>query len=244
MNAREKTIAKIRALLNMNTKNGCTEAEAMVAAERASKLMAEYDIQLLDVAGEEQAERYGKRGRKFAQGNVRRKFPESSNCINSVAGFTNCKAWIADDTLVFLGTAHDTEFAWFLMDMITKVMEKEWRMHKRTLKRKTNEHGRKLRKSFMLGMSNRISDRLDELKAARNTQVAAAGGRALMINQNAKLEATMKALGLNLKTRRPKSTRVNRSAYNQGTESANNVNFGRPVESSTTDGTRQIAARR
>lgn len=45
----EKIIDKIRKLLEMTTENGCSENEAMVAALKAQKLMAEYDIDIVDV---------------------------------------------------------------------------------------------------------------------------------------------------------------------------------------------------
>lgn len=41
---REKMIAKIRALVGKTTAAGCTEAEAMAAAEKAAALMREYQI--------------------------------------------------------------------------------------------------------------------------------------------------------------------------------------------------------
>jgi hypothetical protein len=45
----EKIIDKIRKLLEMTTENGCSENEAMVAALKAQKLMAEHDIDIVDV---------------------------------------------------------------------------------------------------------------------------------------------------------------------------------------------------
>jgi hypothetical protein len=41
---RAKILARLKALLAMTTENSCTESEAMVAAEKASALMEEYDL--------------------------------------------------------------------------------------------------------------------------------------------------------------------------------------------------------
>lgn len=45
----EKIIEKIRKLLEMTEENGCSEAEAMTAALMAQKMMAKYDIDIVDV---------------------------------------------------------------------------------------------------------------------------------------------------------------------------------------------------
>ena len=47
-----KVIEKIRKLLNVTQENGATEGEAINAALMAQKLMAEYDIDLIDVQDE------------------------------------------------------------------------------------------------------------------------------------------------------------------------------------------------
>lgn len=45
----EKIIEKIRKLLAMTEENGCSENEAMIAALKAQKLMAEYNLSIADV---------------------------------------------------------------------------------------------------------------------------------------------------------------------------------------------------
>ena len=45
----EKIIEKIKKLLNMTQENGASENEAIVAALRAQKLMAEYNINVADI---------------------------------------------------------------------------------------------------------------------------------------------------------------------------------------------------
>lgn len=42
-------IRRIRSLLEKTVENGCTEAEAMLAAEKAADLMAEYELTLTDI---------------------------------------------------------------------------------------------------------------------------------------------------------------------------------------------------
>jgi hypothetical protein len=42
--ARAKIAAKLRALLAMTVENGCTGAEAMIAAQKAAELMQQHDL--------------------------------------------------------------------------------------------------------------------------------------------------------------------------------------------------------
>lgn len=49
----EKIINKIRKLLEMTEENGCSENEAMVAALKAQKLMAEYNLTVADIGDAE-----------------------------------------------------------------------------------------------------------------------------------------------------------------------------------------------
>lgn len=58
-NVNEKVIEKIRKLLEMTTENGCSENEAMVAALKAQKLMAEYDLELIDIKEKNTTEEIG-----------------------------------------------------------------------------------------------------------------------------------------------------------------------------------------
>ena len=49
MTDKENIISKIQKLLNVSKENGASENEAMVAAERAQKLLSEHKLSLKDV---------------------------------------------------------------------------------------------------------------------------------------------------------------------------------------------------
>ena len=80
---RAAIIKKIRALLNMSLENGCTENEAIIAAEKADELMLEYNLETKDIE-EIESERWGKRGKSFVGGSYkRRSYHPVSNCHGS-----------------------------------------------------------------------------------------------------------------------------------------------------------------
>jgi hypothetical protein len=231
MSDREKIANKIRALLNMSTANGCTESEAMNAAERANALMRDYNLTALDVS-ESTPEAYGRRGVKFAQGgNKRRRFPEASQCLMSIGNFTDCIVYMQGATLVFFGKKHDTEFASYLTDMIQNVMVSEYEANKSVLKKRfPHQHGKHLRKSFMLGMAERICERLNDLKNQRDDYVSAHASNALVVQEKAKLQEMFDKMNVKLKsTAVSRKIAINKHAFENGIESANGVSIGRPV---------------
>jgi hypothetical protein len=57
MSPRTDLIKKIKSLLAKTVENGCTEGEAITAAEHAAKLMEQYDLTFDDVENEVRAQR-------------------------------------------------------------------------------------------------------------------------------------------------------------------------------------------
>lgn len=230
---REKILKKINVLLNMTTENGASENEAMMAASRANDLMLEYNLSLEDIS-EVKGDSYGMRRRKFATGSIKRRhFHEVKDCTNAIAEFCDCENWFDGMELVFCGTRNDTQFAWYLTDMIKNAMENEYRKAEGSLKRQYNGrlHGRKIRYSFMMGMISRINARLREMKNQRDNkfQTESKTGNSLMVVKNQMVKQTMKAAGINLQyTPKPART-VYGDAFSAGRAAANNVNFDRPI---------------
>jgi len=236
---REKIATKIRALLNVTIDNGATEHEALFAAEKADALMLEYDLSSIDLKDPE--ENYGKRGKRFAGGSYKRRaYHPSENCIQSIAAFCDSKAWYSGFDLVYFGTDQNTEFAWYLTEMIRNAMETEYRAVEPKLKKEAADngyrvHGKTLRTSFMLGMAHRVSSRLRELKRARDVQVNDVSlvktGTALTVVRNAVLEQKYKELGMKLSSRPTTNKNIHGSSYRSGQNAGDNVNLGRPVTS-------------
>jgi hypothetical protein len=175
---REQIRAKVRALLALTIENGATEGEAMNAAAMAAKLMAEYDLTYVDMEQEVRGERYGARGKPgYVRGSRRRKsFHEVHNCLMRIAEFFDCRVFTTalvnegqGGELVYFGSEMHTELAHQMTDMIRMVMETEF-AHYLHVNRGVI-HGRKLRASFMFGMTNRINQRFFEIMEERKRNV-------------------------------------------------------------------------
>jgi hypothetical protein len=82
--------------------------------------------------------------------------------------------------------------------------------------------------AFMVGMASRVSQRLNELAAQRETVAKTASGTALVVIRNQLVDAAFAKLHLNFKGSSGISIRDS-SAYGAGRAAGDRVNFNRPV---------------
>ena len=86
--------ARIKALAEKTVANGCTEAEAMAAAEMVGRLLERYALSMAEIDVREQrciqveVPIGGKRRRPI------------DGCVTAIARFCDCKVWVSRDTLV------------------------------------------------------------------------------------------------------------------------------------------------
>jgi uncharacterized protein DUF2786 len=112
--------ARIKALAEKTVSNGCTEAEAMAAAEMVGRLLERYALSMAEIDVREEhsvqvAVPIGGRQRRPIDG-----------CITAIARFCDCKVWVSRDDLipsyVFFGFAADTAMAGYLFSVIGRAM--------------------------------------------------------------------------------------------------------------------------
>jgi len=107
---------------------------------------------------------------------------EASMVLSAIARYFDSKVWTSGADIVFFGTAHDTEAAHYMAALIRVAMDQEWYAYLNGPDRDPSVHGRSLRVSFMVGMGKRLRERLDQMKAERESRTQAAGqSRALVV---------------------------------------------------------------
>src|SRR5262245_57916876 len=98
---RERIIERVRALLAMTVVNGCTEAEAMLAAAKAAKLMEEYDLAVTNVKSFKD-ERIAQQSKPFAATERSREIHAAGIYVAmAVAEFFDCKCWRNHTEIIF-----------------------------------------------------------------------------------------------------------------------------------------------
>jgi len=167
MSQRNDVIKKIKSLLVKTVKNGCTEAEAVIAAEHAAKLMGQYDLTFEDVEREIREQKFKVDQRPFGHETPsgRRQFPAAWHCMMAVAEFFDCKSWYSGVDIVFFGTEDDTGLAHSMLAMLDGAVRQETDSY--LARTKANGHAKTLRASFEHGITDRLSERLKALKRAR-----------------------------------------------------------------------------
>lgn len=225
--------AKIIALRNMIEERGATEAEAMAALIKADKLMAEHGLTEADLEVAE-AKRDMSHG-EFNHG-IKTQHPCAKWCSKTIGQFCGVVTWYSssNQTSNGFGFNADVEMYEFLLKLVHDSMNREWKdyLQNNPLRPGLSRHTEYW--SFMLGMAQRINEKLKELMEAREVKTDSTGTD-LVVKKYAVIEAGMKEMlpGLSLRSSRSRGIRADGSAMEQGRKAGDRVNLNRPVTSSS-----------
>lgn len=223
---RAKLAARIRALLAKTVDNGCTEAEAIAAADLAKKLMDEYQLGLSDLEIEQEGVSQERPDRQRSFYNLQ------SRIANAVARFCECKVWLERGHVVYFGLSSDAEFAkwltaalesfcWMKADEYLKANKRPGQSAAQSVKERT---------TFLLGCAVRLVERLNAESEAREKTRSASTGRSLVVVKNAIVTREFAKLGFRLrKQSRREQVGGSRASFQAGMNAANGAGFGRPI---------------
>jgi len=231
--------ARIKALTEKTVANGCTEAEAMAAADMVGRLLERYALSMDEIEI---------RAARCVQAEVplggRRRRP-IDGCVPTIARFCDCKVWLAraapagsaqagaqgSSRYVFFGFETDTALALYLFTVVDRAVSTETATFKRL-----NPHFRAVRlrqasTSFQHGVVARVSDRLDAMRRARDAAVQAqrSAGTALIVAKNRVVEDAFRETDVRLVSMGAVGARVITSAFRAGWSAGERVNLNRPV---------------
>jgi hypothetical protein len=212
-----RVIERIRALRQKTVELGCTEQEAMLAAEKVAEMLERYGLSLSEIELRKQTcEGFG-----FDTG--RKQTAPIDETFRSIAHFCDCRIWsetAANGGLrqVFFGLPADVEAARCLKDLAIAAFATETEAFKRgELYRDEPAAGRRaMVKSFEIGLGGGICKKLNVLKAAREKAASRSTGRDLMIVKRSIVDEEMEKLGLSFRTKAKRRKRVVVDAYRQG----------------------------
>ena len=220
---------RIRALAEKTTSNGCTEAEALSAAEMVGRLLERYALTMEQVDLRQtpciQLEVH-------AGGQRRRPV---DGCVVAIARFCDCKVWLTRGelgvTYVFFGMETDAMLGRYLFEVVGMALRTELAGFKARNLRLRDVGLRRAGESFQHGMVARIAARLTADKADREVTVATqrAAGQALMLIKQSLVDEAFGALQTRLVSTRRAARRVVRSAYQDGLQAGDKVNLNRPL---------------
>jgi hypothetical protein len=219
---------RIGTLTARTVARGCTEAEAMMAAEMVGRLLERYALTMeeVDVRQEPcvqvEVPIGGKRRRPI------------DVCVPALARFCDCKVWLARTEqgahYVFFGFETDTALASYLFAVIARAIDNGLC----GFRERATPRGTALRRataSFQGGMAARVAERLDAMHAGREAAVAAQrpAGTALMLVRHQVVEDAFRARKVRLRAL-PGLTLRRNAAFRAGQAAGERVNLRRPVE--------------
>ncbi|HEY1856364.1 DUF2786 domain-containing protein [Acidocella sp.] len=163
--ALERLVQRIQALRAKTVAQGCTEQEALAAAEKVAELLDRYGLSLGELEFRAQpCEGIG------IQTNRRRTAPIDS-CVPAIAAFFDCRVWAerAQGTAlryVFFGLRGDVTAARYLYEMVERAFETETNVFRASdIYFEMAGERRSATNSFQTGLAHGISDKLQALRA-------------------------------------------------------------------------------
>ncbi len=224
--ALERLLQRIQGLRAKTVAQGCTEQEALAAAEKVAELLDRYGLSLGELDFRAQpCDGIG------VQTN-RRRFAPIDSCIPGIAAFFDCRVWVerAKSTAlryVFFGLRGDVTAAQYLYEMVERAFETETEaFHASDLYVQMAGERRSATNSFQIGLGRGISAKLQAMRAARDASRRSASGRDLVPVKAAMVDEEMAKLGLDLRTRElGRGKRVLTDAFTAGEAAGQRFEF-------------------
>jgi Protein of unknown function (DUF2786) len=224
---REGVLNKIRALLAKTMDAGCTEAEAMAALGKAQAMRDAYAVTEAELNLTKEEKAILRREPPGTKDPHRIKWSLSG----AVAEFCNCQGWrerrAKGGGLVFCGLPSDAQFATWLLDTLANFVQAEI-VNFLIETQPGNDERREAIRGFVLGCTERISQRLDELRKQSATS-ATSNTKALVVVKDAAIQAKLDELGIHLRSRSDSCAAWDSSSYAAGKAAGDHASFGRPV---------------
>ena len=222
----ERLVQRIQGLRAKTVAQGCTEQEALAAAEKVAELLDRYGLSLGELDFRAQpCDGIGIQ-------TTRRRFAPIDACIPDIATFFDCRVWVeqAKGTAlryVFFGLRGDVAAAQYLYEMVERAFETETDMFRASdlYARMTGER-RSATNSFQIGLARGISGKLGSMRAARGASRHSASGRDLVPVKAAMVDEEVAKLGLDLHAREiGRGKRVLSDAFAAGEAAGQRLEF-------------------
>jgi hypothetical protein len=175
----DRLVQRIQALRAKTVEQGCTEQEALAAAEKVAELLDRYGLSLSELdLRRQRCEGIGVETDRKRRGPI-------DDCMGTIAAFFDCRVWCetsehATLRYIFFGLPADVHAAVYLHDLIALAFATETSAFLATeIYRSTHSSRRRsATNSFQVGLARGIMRKLDTLRQARTWQAAArTGGR-------------------------------------------------------------------
>lgn len=222
----EKVLSRIKALRGKTVEQGCTEAEALLAASKVAELLDQYGLTLSEI---------GMKAQSCAGEGIettRRRRAPLDDCAGTIAVFCDCRSWYeltsqGNIRHIFFGLPADVAGARYLYEKIDEAFESETAAFKRSelYEAHPSAQRRGATTSFQTGLGEGIRVKLNKLKAERDKAFRASGGRDLVPIKRNVIEDELAAMGMRLKVIGTGRKNLLANAYKKGRVTGENLDW-------------------
>lgn len=231
---RDAVTRRVRALLNKTVANGCTEDEAIAAAEKARAMMDQHRLTMSDIEFKSEPMVDKTFDRK-----LKKKTSPTDYCLKGIEKYCGVRMWRMTDYVGImrcrvLGLRDDADFAEYLYNMIDSAIwggVDHWYYKEEKLQhsRLTQTEKRHAVWSYELGMATRINERLIAMAAALEPVAKTSDGTALVLVRNPLVDEAFAKLGIRFGRRSKGMSMHDYAAHAAGQAAGDRVNLNRPV---------------
>lgn len=222
----DRLVQRIRGLRTKTVEQGCTEPEALAAAEKVAELLDRYGLNLSELDLRKQScEGIGVETNRKRRGPI-------DDCIGTIAVLFDCRVWAEtseDATMryIFFGFPADVQASVYLYDLIALAFVSETATFQagEIYRSEDSGHRRSVTNSFQIGLSRGINQKLQALRQSRDTANGGSNGRALVPVKDSMIDDEMERLGLTFHRRATARKRVLPAAYNAGKEAGERFEY-------------------
>lgn len=222
----ERAKRLIQKLVVRTETNGCTEEEALSAADKISELLNQFELRLDEVIIRQE---------KCVERRVFAPDEAMSSIIVGIGELCHLVTYHEGDskpvTYVFFGMERDIELAVFLYEICHEAADEGWAAHVNGGK----GHQTKQKESYRMGFGSRLFQRFLELKEERDRhreelrRQAQSTGTDLVLVRDGIVEEEFAKTGVRLRSSNRRRSIRDYGAYRMGQDHANSVNLNSPI---------------
>ncbi len=225
-----RLLQRIRGLRAKTVDQGCTEEEALAAAEKAAALLDRYGLSLSDT------EFRAQHCCGTAVQTERKRLTPMDSCVPDIAAFFDCRVWAERPhggpvRYMFFGLRADVAAATYLYELVARAFETETNLFRAgAVYNGMAGERRQASTSFQTGLATGIRTKLNAIRKARAQHQSS--GRDLVVAKAAIVDEEIAKLGLELRetsTGSP-SKRVLKDAFVAGTQAAESFEWTAGIE--------------
>ncbi len=224
MQTREDIIRRIKALSDRTVDRGCTEQEAMSAADILAKLLNQHGLAMSDIQIQERQdceESTIDTGRKRAH--------EIQSCLIPLSELYDCKVWKLRGSFTFFGFPEDLAACQSLYAIIYQAIQIDLARYKMQSRLGFQPTGKRESHDFKMGMVIRIANRLRVMKREQQQDNQRTTGRDLVVVKSAAVETAYAADHNPLRKSNGKSRYNYSDSFRAGDSAGGRVNLNKTI---------------